>query len=87
MSINAVTRVSPDTQQKDQPQAVTPAPTVTPFSQQLDAANAQVGAAHGHHHHHQGGNSQSVMSPTTAASAAGAAPSGSIASSLAHQRS
>jgi hypothetical protein len=83
MSISAVGGVSPSTQQPDQPQTVTPAPAVTPFSQQLDAEGTQANAASPHHHHHHGGGSQSVTSSAaTAASAAGVAPTGSIASSI-----
>ena len=48
MSISAINGVSPASQQTDEPQVITPAPGVTPFSQQLDAQNAQEpGAAHG----------------------------------------
>lgn len=83
MSISSVTAVSQARQTADQTEATTPAPSVTPFSQQLDAQASQTEAAHGHHHHHHGGASQSVTSSAaTAASAAGAAPSGTVASSV-----
>jgi hypothetical protein len=81
MSISAVTGISQAHPTTDQTEATMPAPSVTPFSQQLDGQDAQTEAAHGHHHH--GGASQSVMSSAaTAASAAGVAPSGSVAASV-----
>jgi hypothetical protein len=83
MSISAINGVTPGSSQTDQPPAVTPAPAVTPFSQQLDAEDTQTGAAQGHHHHHHGGASQSVTtSATAAASAAGTAPKGAVQSSV-----
>jgi hypothetical protein len=84
MSINAINGASPDSSQTDQPPAVTPAPAVTPFSQQLDAEDTQTGAAQGHHHHHHHGSaSQSVTtSATAAASVAGTAPKGAVQSSV-----
>lgn len=82
MSINAVNGVSQSIRQQSQPQATTPSPTVTPFSQQLDAETAKAGG-HGHHHHHGGGGSQSVTSsPAAAASASGGGAIGLLASSV-----
>jgi hypothetical protein len=84
MSINAINQVSPNDQQTDPPPAKTPAPTVTPFSQQLDALDAQTGAAtaHGHHHHHGAPSQSATSSAATAASAAGVASPSTVASSL-----
>jgi hypothetical protein len=84
MSISAVNGVSPAIPQTIAPAAVAPVTAATPFSQQLDAQNAQDVAAHGHHHHH-GGASQSVTSSAaTAASAAGITTPSTLASSLMH---
>jgi hypothetical protein len=81
MSISAVSGVSPAHKQSDRPQAIAPAPAVTPFGQQLDAANAQNAATHGHHQH--GGASRSVASSAaTAASAAGVASPSTLASAV-----
>ncbi len=81
MSISAISGVSQASKQNDDvPPAVTSAPSVTPFSQQLDAQTA----AKGHHHHH-GGAAQSVTSSAaTAASAAGIATPAGIAAALLH---
>jgi hypothetical protein len=85
MSISAVTGVSQAQQPVDQPEVATPAPSVTPFSQQLDAQGTQTEAAHGHHHHGGAseGPSQSVTSSAaTAASAAGVASPSTVGSSV-----
>jgi hypothetical protein len=83
MSVSPVTAVSQAHQTTDQTEATTPAPSVTPFSQQLDAQDTQTEAAHGRHHHHRGAASQSVTSSAaTAASAAGVTPSSAAASSV-----
>ncbi|MDQ2764824.1 MAG: hypothetical protein M3Y22_15515 [Pseudomonadota bacterium] len=83
MSISAINGISSVAQPKDDDQTVTPAPAVTPFSQQLDAQGAQAGAVHGHHHHPHSAGSQSVTtSVASAASAAGSTPAGSVVSSL-----
>ena len=90
MSISAVNGVSQLDQQRNDPQAVTPAAASIPFSQQLDAQNsqnaqtghdAQTGAAH-HHRHHSAASQSVTSSAATAASAAGVAPSSTIAASL-----
>ena len=83
MSIRSINGVSPATPQTDEPQAITPAPAVTPFSQQLDAQTAQQGPAHAQHHHHLGEASRSVISSAaTAASVAGVAPPVALAASV-----
>jgi hypothetical protein len=84
MSINAIGAVSQAAQQKGQSKPATPAPDVTPFSQQLETQTAQAGATHGHHHHAGGGAKSVTSSASTAASAAGITPGGSVLSSLMH---
>ncbi len=82
MPINPIGGISHPVQSVKEP-AVTPAPAVTPFSQQLDAQGAQTQAAQGHHHHRHGEASQSAASATAGpVSTTGAASPGAIASSI-----
>jgi hypothetical protein len=82
MSISAVNGVTQATQQTADTQAITPAPAVTPFSQQMDDLSGQTGAARGHHHHHGTGSQSVTTSLTAAASASGVATTASQGSSL-----
>jgi hypothetical protein len=82
MSISAVTSVVQAHQEAGQPPAISPAPGVTPFGQQLDDAQTnQTLASQGHRHHHHGADSQSATG-TPASTTGAASSSGSLASSL-----